>query len=135
MKILLVEDSEDNRLLIRAYLKNTPHHIEIAENGQIAVEKFTRHGPYDLILMDMQMPVMDGYAATREIRNWEKENNAKPMPVVALTAFALKEETQKSLDAGCNAHLTKPIKKSVLLETVREYSQAEKAAPREAENT
>ncbi|MBU2521345.1 MAG: PAS domain S-box protein, partial [Proteobacteria bacterium] len=121
LNILLVEDSEDNRLLIQSYLKKTPYHIEIAENGEIAVEKF-ESGKYDLVLMDMQMPVMNGYSATREIRKWENQKGVKATPVIALTAYATKEERQKSLDAGCTAHLTKPIRKATLLEAIYEYT-------------
>jgi len=117
LRLLLVEDSPDNQLLIQAYLKKTACQIEIAENGEIAVEKF-KSGRYDLVLMDMQMPVMDGYTATRAIRRWEAENRLAPTPVIALTAYALKEDEQKSLDAGCTAHLTKPVKKAVLIETI-----------------
>ncbi len=122
LHILLVDDSEDNRLLITAYLKKTPHTVDVAENGAIALEKFVA-GAYDLVLMDMQMPVMDGYTATREIRQWEKQKGGTQTPVVALTAHALKEDTQKSLDAGCTAHLTKPIKKAKLLEALEEFSR------------
>ncbi|RME65777.1 MAG: response regulator, partial [Nitrospirae bacterium] len=122
LRILLVEDSPDNRLLIQSYLKKTPHTVEVAENGQEAVEKF-KAGRYDLVFMDVQMPVMDGYTATKEIRKWEKENNLEPTPIVALTAHALKEEEEKSLQAGCNAHLTKPIKKARLLEAIKEFAK------------
>jgi PAS domain S-box-containing protein len=121
LHILLVDDSEDNRLLISSYLKKTSHTIDIAENGAVALDKFMA-GTYDLVLMDMQMPVKDGYTATREIRQWEKQEGAAETPVVALTAYALKKDTQKSLDAGCNAHLTKPIKKATLLEALAEFS-------------
>ena len=121
LNILLVEDSEDNRLLIQSYLKKTPHHIDIAENGEIAVEKFQSE-KYDLVLMDMQMPVMDGYSATREIRKWENQKGVKATPVIALTAYATKEERQKSLDVGCTAHLTKPIRKATLLEAIYKYT-------------
>jgi CheY-like chemotaxis protein len=127
LHILLVDDSEDNRLLIASYLKKSSHMIDVAENGAIALQKFTA-GTYDLVLMDMQMPVMDGYTATREIRQWEKQNSVAETPVVALTAYALKEDTQKSLDAGCNAHLTKPIKKAKLLDALAEYSRNESMA-------
>ncbi|MCG9969046.1 PAS domain S-box protein [Pelotomaculum terephthalicicum JT] len=117
LRLLLVEDSPDNQLLIQAYLKKTACQIEIAENGEIAVEKF-KSGKYDLVLMDMQMPVMDGYTATRAIRRWEAENRLAPTSVIALTAYALKEDEQKSLDAGCTTHLTKPVKKAILMKTI-----------------
>ena len=72
--------------------------------------------------MDMQMPVMDGYTATRTIREWEIKTRAKPTPIIALSAYASKEEEEKSLGAGTNEHLTKPIKKLKLLETMYKYS-------------
>ncbi len=122
LNILLVEDSRDNRLLIESYLKKTPHKIEIAENGETAVEKFMA-AMYDIVLMDMQMPVMDGYTATRIIRKWESEKGMEPAPIIALTAYALKEDEQKSLDAGCTSHLTKPIKKAKLMEAIQEYAK------------
>ncbi len=120
LKILLVEDSPDNRLLIQSYLKKSPHHVDVAENGAIAVDKF-KSGAFDLVLMDIQMPVMDGYTATGEIRKWEGEKGLEETPVIALTAYAAREDEQKSLDAGCTAHLTKPIKKVMLLETISRY--------------
>jgi two-component system sensor histidine kinase/response regulator len=121
LRLLLVEDSEDNRFLVTAYLKKTPYRIDMAENGQIAVEKFLSNG-YDLILMDIQMPVMDGYTATREIRRLEREGGRRPTPIVALTAYALKEDIRKCLDIGCDAHLTKPIRKPILLEFIRKLA-------------
>jgi len=117
LRILLVDDSDDNRFLMAAYFKNTPYTVEMAENGAQAVEKFSG-GDYDLVLMDMQMPVMDGYSATRHIRSWEREQGRRHTPIVALTAYALKEDAEKSLAAGCDAHLTKPIKKARLMETI-----------------
>jgi CheY-like chemotaxis protein len=95
--------------------------LDIAENGQIAVKKF-QSNVYDLILMDVQMPVMDGYTATRKIRIGEKEKKLKPTPIIAMTAHALKEDEQKSFEAGCDAHLTKPIRKPILLETIRKFT-------------
>jgi two-component system sensor histidine kinase/response regulator len=118
LDILLVEDNPDNRLLIHAYLKNQPYHVDEAENGAIAVEKF-RAGRYDLVLMDVQMPVLDGHQATRAIREWEVRQGRAPTPIIALTAHAFREEIDKSLAAGCNAHLSKPVKKTVLLEAIR----------------
>ena len=122
LHILLAEDNDDNRLLIWAYFKNTPHQIVFAENGRIAFEKFKKE-KFDLVLMDVQMPVMDGYQATSLIRKWEKETAAVETPIIALTAYALKEDIHKSLDAGCTSHLTKPIKKSTLLQTVARYAE------------
>jgi len=118
LRILLVEDSPDNQLLVRSYLKQTPYHLDIADHGAIALERF-KTGHYDLILMDMQMPVMDGYETTRAIRVWEREHDLPPTQVIALTALALKEEGVKILEAGCNAHMTKPIKKHTILEVLQ----------------
>ena len=122
LNILLAEDSPDNRLLIRSYFKKTRCRIDIAENGKIALESF-QAGSYDLVLMDMQMPVMDGYTATIRIRQWEREHNRLPTPIIALTANALHEEANRSLAAGCTAHLTKPIKKVILMEAITQHIQ------------
>jgi len=122
LRILLVDDSEDNRRLIRSFLKKTPYVIDTANNGLAAVEQY-KTAPYDLILMDIQMPVMDGYAATKEIRDWERSNKREPTPVLALTAYALQEEIRKSYAAGCSGHLTKPIKKNDLLYAIAAYSK------------
>jgi PAS domain S-box-containing protein len=119
-RILLVEDSADNRALVLAYLRGTSYQVDVAENGQEAVEKFT-HGKYELVLMDVQMPVMDGHAATRAIREWERAAGVAPTPIVALTAHAFKEDAERSIASGCSAHLIKPIKKSMLLETAAHY--------------
>jgi len=123
LSILLVEDAADNRLLIQAYLKKTVHHLDVAVDGAVAVAKVRAH-EYDLVLMDMQMPVMDGYDATRAIRQWEQEQGRPPMPIIALTAHALKGDEEKSLEAGCTAHLTKPIKKATLLVAISEYTRS-----------
>jgi CheY-like chemotaxis protein len=116
--ILMAEDSADNQRLIQLYLKGTGHRLDIAENGRIAVEMY-KNGQYDLVLMDMQMPVMDGLAATTQIRKWEKESNAVSVPIVALTAHALKDEIERSLTAGCSSYLAKPIRKVTLLTEIQ----------------
>ena len=122
LRILLVEDSADNCALIRAYLKHLPYRIDIAENGEIAVGKFTLNA-YDLVLMDIQMPVMDGYAATMAIRQWEHEQKRPATPIIALTAHALPEDVTRSLKAGCTVHITKPVRKATLLSTISDYAQ------------
>ncbi|MBL8043999.1 MAG: response regulator [Nitrospira sp.] len=122
LRILLVEDSPDNQVLIQSYLKSTSHRIDLADNGQIGVAKF-QNGHYDLILMDMQMPVMDGLTATRTIRRWEQEQGLPAVQIVALTALALKEESARIFEAGCNAHMTKPLKKTTLLELLAAYEK------------
>jgi len=117
-RLLLVEDNPDNRLLVRAYLKPLNIGIDEAENGEQAVGVYAA-GQYDLVLMDVQMPVMDGHEATRRIRALEAERSRAPVPIIALTAHAIREEIDKCLAAGCNHHLSKPIKKTVLIETIR----------------
>jgi CheY-like chemotaxis protein len=118
LSVLLVEDSPDNQLLIKSYLKGTDHRLDVADNGAIAVEK-VRSGSYDLIFMDMQMPVMDGYAATAAIREWERTQDLPAIQIIALTALALKEESARIMEAGCNTHITKPVRKTTLLEILR----------------
>ena len=119
-RLLLVDDNADNRLLVKAYLKKSMYKIDEAENGQIAVELHQKNN-YDLILMDVQMPVMDGHKATMKIRDWEKKNNKPSTPVIALTAHASKVEMDKCIAAGCNSHLSKPIKKNTLLDALNKF--------------
>jgi PAS domain S-box-containing protein len=121
LRILLAEDSPDNCTITIAYLEDTPYSVDIAETGAIACQLF-KAGAYDLVLMDRQMPVMDGLSATREIRAWEKANNRTPTPIIALTASALKGDRETCLAAGCTAFLTKPIKQEVLLAAIRDRS-------------
>ena len=94
LRILLVEDSPDNRTITLAYLQDTPYRVEVAENGEMAVRMFTA-GQYDLVLMDRQMPVMDGLTATRAIRAWEQANGRAPTPIIALTANAIRGERER----------------------------------------
>ena len=118
--ILLVEDVEENQMVIQGFLSQSGCQIEIAENGDEAVKKF-KNGHYDLVLMDIQMPVMDGYEATLAIRAWEAATGVQPTHIVALTAHAMKEEAQKIMDVGCDLHLSKPIRKARLLEVLQNY--------------
>jgi len=129
LRVLIAEDSDDNRMLIEAYFKGTGYHLEAAANGAIAVELFKRKR-YDLVLMDIHMPVMDGHTAVRQIRKWEQENNRPPTPIIALTASALDEAVRESLEVGCDAHLSKPIRRATLLEAIRGMTQ-DRAGTRE----
>jgi len=93
--------------------------VDLAENGQIAVDLFAQHEPgyYAAVLMDMRMPVMDGLEATRTIRAMQRED-AKTIPIIALTANAFDEDVQRSMQAGLNAHLSKPVEPEALFATL-----------------
>ena len=117
MQILLAEDSPDNRLLVKAYLKGSPHRLTVVEDGKSAVDHFAA-GTFDLILMDIQMPLMDGLAATRDIRGIEHARHHGHIPIIALTAHAGLHDIEMSREAGCDAHLSKPISKQKLLEAI-----------------
>jgi len=127
-RCLVVDDIDINREIIIELLRETGLNLESAENGREAVDKITaaEAGYYDLILMDMQMPVMDGCSATREIRRIEKERSSKrkkhdkPVVIIAMTANVMQEDIQKVLDSGMNAHLGKPIELQNTLKTIRE---------------
>ncbi|MBF0261656.1 MAG: PAS domain S-box protein [Magnetococcales bacterium] len=119
-RILLVDDSEENRFLVHAYLKNEAVDLQLAENGAIALDKL-RSGTYDLVLMDIQMPTMDGYTATRTWRRIESQQGTMHLPIVALTAHALSEDFTLSREAGFDAHLTKPISKKNLLAMIESF--------------
>jgi signal transduction histidine kinase/ligand-binding sensor domain-containing protein len=127
LRILLVEDGPQNRLLMSAYLKDLPDAVDVAENGQEAIDRFAP-GRYDVVLMDLHMPVVDGYGATRAIRTIERERRAERTPIVALTANGMDEDVHNSRLAGCDEHLTKPITKAVLLATLERYRRAAPAA-------
>jgi two-component system, sensor histidine kinase and response regulator len=118
--ILIAEDAAANRLLVAAYLKREPYKLDFAENGKVALDKFIT-GHYDLVLMDLHMPVMDGYEATRAIRQFEHERGLRRTPILALTASVFEEDAGEALAAGCDEHVAKPVKKAALLQIVRSY--------------
>jgi len=123
-RILLVEDVEINREIVLALLEPTNLLIECAVNGAIAVEMVRESAkPYDMIFMDVQMPEMDGYEATRKIREYEKQNakGAKPIPIIAMTANVFKEDVDKCREAGMNDHLGKPLDFDKVLKKLRMY--------------
>jgi signal transduction histidine kinase/DNA-binding response OmpR family regulator len=117
LKILLVEDNIDNQNLARKILEKAGFAVDIAENGKKAVEAARKYH-YTLVLMDVQMPEMDGFEATRLIRGLEAERGEERTPIVALTAHALKGYREKCLEKGMDDYLTKPINKKALLETL-----------------
>ena len=118
-RILLAEDMVVNAEIMVMVLSMREMDVDVAENGRIAVDMFTSHpeGYYDAILMDVRMPEMDGLEATRTIRACDRED-AKTIPIIALTANAFDEDVQRSLQAGLNAHLTKPVEPEALFETL-----------------
>lgn len=118
-RILLAEDVEINAEIMTMILTSKEIESELAVNGRIAVDMFAEHEPgyYDAILMDMRMPEMDGLEATRTIRAMDRED-AKKIPIIALTANAFDEDVQRSLQAGLNAHLSKPVQPEALFETL-----------------
>lgn len=115
--ILLVDDSSENRALIQIFLRKTFHEITTAEDGAEAVAHFEKK-KFDLILMDMQMPVMDGYEATRKIRQLEKARGYETIPIIALSAYSMPEEIERGRLAGCDDYLTKPLRKSELMKAL-----------------
>ena len=118
--ILIVDDSEDNRFLLGAYLEKSSYELTFAEDGRSAVE-MARSRAFDLIVMDIQMPVMDGLTATELIRQEAREQGRAEVPILALTAHARQVDIEASLEAGCNAHLTKPILKQRFLRAIEEH--------------
>lgn len=128
--ILVVEDYPENRLLIQAFLKKMPLQLEFAVNGQEAIEKRFALDP-DLILMDIQMPILDGLSATQQIRQQEADTHSQPVPIIALTADALSKTRDTCFEVGCNGFLTKPIEQSLLLQAMDKllyFSEAQTAA-------
>lgn len=126
LHFLAAEDNEINAEILQEILAFEGAGCEIVENGQIAVERFerSREGEFDAILMDVQMPVMNGYDATRAIRALERED-ARTIPIIAMTANAFAEDEKEALDAGMNVHLAKPIDIEMLKQVIRQYTKRE----------
>jgi PAS domain S-box-containing protein len=133
LRILLADDSRDNRLLVQAYFKKTPYILDEVEDGAAAVAKIAA-GVYELVLMDIAMPIMDGYSATRAIRTMERETGRRRTPIIALTGSVLADALKKAIDAGCDAHVAKPVKKATLLAAIRKAvrdTEIDPGGPRE----
>jgi CheY-like chemotaxis protein len=128
-RVLLVEDHPLNQQLACELLRRAGVEVVLAQDGREALAKLEREPPYDGVLMDCQMPVMDGYTATRELR---KNPAWQGLPVIAMTASALAEDRERALASGMNAHLTKPIHVETMLRTLAEWvgrEPASRAAP------
>ena len=118
-RILVVEDREDNRQILRDLLGNTGYELVEALDGVQALAAVAKQRP-DLILMDIQLPIMDGYEATRRIRS---NPDNKSIPIIAITSYALSGDEGKALAAGCDAYVAKPYSPRQLLAKIREYLQ------------
>lgn len=118
LNILLVEDNLLNQKFAVATLRREGHTVDIAENGKVAVEKY-KNNDYDLILMDIQMPVMDGIEASQEIRKYEKLNNiTEPIKIIAITAYVMEKDRSMCLNAGMDEYLAKPFKPQELIDLI-----------------
>ena len=113
--ILVVEDQEDNRQILRDLLGSAGYQLIEAENGEEALKALARQRP-DLILMDISLPVMDGYEATRQIRATQDAT-----PIIGLSAHAMNGDAIKAKEAGCNDYLTKPVDEDLLMKKLKEY--------------
>jgi PAS domain S-box-containing protein len=121
-RILVVEDNEFNWEVVKCFFTEDNHLLQWETNGRDAFNAYKEHfDSYDLILMDCEMPIMDGYTATRSIRSFEKENNIPRIPILGLTAYAMSGDRQKCLDAGMDEFIVKPISKSTLRNAIRQW--------------
>ena len=116
-KILMVEDTEDNRQLLRDLFESTDYELLEAIDGAAGIAMAATHKP-DLILMDIQLPVLDGYETTRRLKN---NPETRHIPIIAVTSYALADDEAKVKAAGCDAYITKPFSPRLLLAKVREF--------------
>ncbi|MBV1876512.1 MAG: response regulator [Pseudomonadales bacterium] len=125
LRILCAEDNNVNQLVIKGFVKKLGHQLVLANNGEEAVNAYTgAEDEYDLLLMDCEMPVMDGFEATRSIRSFEQDSSWPAIPIIAITAHGFSEQKEKCFDAGMNDHLTKPITLNGLENKFAEYINA-----------
>lgn len=119
--VLIVEDNLVNQKVVSLFLSKENYRYEIANNGVEALEKVKQGLPFDLILMDCMMPEMDGFTATKAIRQYEQENHISPVPIVALTASILDQDIKMCAEVGMNDYLSKPIQKAKLFDMINKY--------------
>jgi CheY-like chemotaxis protein len=122
-RILIVDDSVENRLLLKVFLKSQPLRVYEAVDGMEAVEQVLA-GPFALVLMDINMPVLDGLEATRRIRSRERELGRAHTPILALTADDTDADRARSAEAGCDEHLVKPLSRDTLRQVLERWLPA-----------
>jgi signal transduction histidine kinase/CheY-like chemotaxis protein len=120
LRVLIADDGAENRFLIRSYLQDVTSRVDEADNGAWAVEKFAEN-TYDLVLLDSDMPELDGYAATEKMRAIERGRGSGPTPIFSLTAHIWKQAEDRSRVAGCTAHLTKPLRRATLFDAITKF--------------
>ena len=131
LKLLLAEDSIDNRNLVAAFLRGTGVSLVCARDGAEAVRTY-QESNFDLVLMDVNLPILDGHEATRRIRVWERERGVPLVPIVAVTAYTSADDVKASREAGCDAHISKPFSRKTLLDAISRYAQASVIATKAA---
>jgi PAS domain S-box-containing protein len=131
LRLLVAEDNPMNRRVVELLLASSGLEITFAENGKEAVQKFS-NGRFDLVLMDLQMPIMGGLAATRAIREWEKANSRVATPIIAVSANATDDHVQEAKEAGADDHVAKPIVRETLFEAIARYARPRAASAAEA---
>jgi len=131
LQILLAEDNDVNRTLATRILEKEGHSVVYVQDGQEALETLAQYGGFDLILMDLQMPRMGGFEATKAIRESERSSGRPRIPIIALTAHAMKGDEERCLAEGMDDYVSKPINRSVLFEKLAKWSVKAKknAAP------
>jgi CheY-like chemotaxis protein len=121
LNILVAEDNETNQMVICGLIEKLGHKVQLASNGRETLKALEQDQVFDLILMDCEMPVMDGYEATRRIRQWERKNQMLPVVIIALTAHLLEDQRDICLNAGMDNCIDKPLDAKKLNELVRSY--------------
>ncbi|NRB37006.1 MAG: response regulator, partial [Pseudomonadales bacterium] len=125
-RVLIADDNAVNRIVLEGMLEKLSLRFDGVDNGEKAVDLYTQNAEeYQLILMDCDMPIMDGYAATKAIRLFEQENHFQAIPIIAVTAYAMAEDIHKCLDVGMNEHIAKPIRMRCLAKVISQLQKHE----------
>ncbi|MEL6592860.1 MAG: response regulator [Bacteroidota bacterium] len=122
LRILLVEDNKINQMVASRLLEKMGHQVSVAENGKIALDWIAKNEA-DLILMDLQMPIMDGITAAKEIRKWEQAEQRSPIPIIAATANTSEQDQANAYGAGMNDFLSKPLRGEVIRQAIERQVQ------------